>query len=230
MTKKLIATLLAVMLLLPLGALGANALTPEEELEAQGWALAEETLAIFDTKKWTLKCDGEIYLRDGNRIAVEDRQWTNSFLLRLLLGEVEREIITPAQNLVLFNERGIYFDSTWILLLTGMAPGMAFETMSGYFGSAGLLKSMSVHVAEENAYLVVTLDDPGADGSPVIKYYYLDGQLKRISRTQVSLRSAFMPNSLEVESLAPGADLSQFSTKGMSKLPSLLFLLLSVFG
>jgi len=222
--KKLLAILLAAAMLCAFASVGAAALAPEEELQARGRVLLEETLAVFDSNNYTLRCDRGIYVQEGKRFATEDRQWTGSSLLKWLLGN-ELEIATPEQSLVAFRKWKCCFDSTSLMRLTGKDPGQFFNEVSNYFGSAAMLDSLPVNVVEENAYLVVTLGDPSADGGPVIRYYYLDGQLKRICGTPVPYSSY----DVAVESLVPEADLSLFSTKGLLKLPSFLMLLFSIF-
>ena len=164
MAKKMMAMLLAMAMFCAFTGMGTSALTLEEE----GRALLEETLAVFDGKNYTLTCVGETYIREGDRIGIEDHQWASSSLLKRLFGEVERELATPERNIIMFPERRCYFDTTLLMRLTGKAPISAFEFIGNHFGSATMLESMPVGVTQDDTYLVVTLGAPNTDG-PVIR-------------------------------------------------------------
>jgi len=100
MTKKLIATLLAALLLLSLGAVGASALSEQEELEAEAWALINQAKEFYANNAYSMK--GILTsVTDGSPVSTPI-YYVSDPAYQLDAGELE----TESYALLLCNEMG----------------------------------------------------------------------------------------------------------------------------
>jgi len=232
--KKLIAILLAVMLLLPLGVMGVSALTPEEELEAQGRALVEETLAIFESKEFTLTGRDRrfgidlpvMYMQDGTRAGIELIGWIQpsiqelglnrvtekivGWAFQLLLGRKVRFVVSLEQFVFPLDQEMLIFPERRVWMDVTLLEGMSYYPSMLYTEARDLdLADLVISEPVINGKKYLCAEFETWDG--IAEYYYLDGQLERIVGDDGFL--------YEVDSLSPTVDESYFSTKGMWKFP-----------
>ncbi|MCL1952171.1 MAG: hypothetical protein FWF60_05020 [Oscillospiraceae bacterium] len=225
MKKRILAIALALAMLLPAFAMGASAATPEEEAQA----LLAQTRAIFDSGKYTLKACGTspfngkptpvVFVSDGSHSAFEATmdwgsmmqatgtdQVTSMFqgwMMWLLFGSKVRFISEPDKSLLVFLDRRFYMvtEPSGIPLY-----GAALFALPDFTEM-----TVSEPVVGGKKYLCAALSD---DNGVTTSYYYLNGQLKRITLSGADYEDA----AFEIDTLSASADQSYFSTKWMLKL------------
>jgi len=230
--KKILAMLLAMAMLLSFGAMGAMA--AETELEAQGRALLEETIAVFNSWEFTLRGQGTNPLNaqmlplaiamDGDRVAFETSgfRWYDlglrrlpAFGMRLLLGSRTRAIIEADRTLFVFPARCVYFRTSGIDFFDGL--GFIDLEMPE---DIAVTQIIAGPVYERQIYIRVAIEQEGA----VVAYYYYDwyhplrdwdGQLVRVTTTNADGETM----RLEIDYFSGTADSNMFSTRWMLGIP-----------
>ena len=242
MTKKLIAMLLAVLMLCSFGAIGAAALTPEEEVlaeEALGYIA--QTRDIFESGTFTLK------MKHGKKTPVQT--WVYDRENDQKMFEFDFREMIYANKVMPFNSSSSkinkFFADTLIMvlfwtlaLITGpVRPSQIGTRIFASLPRRGIYSSdvsettimnfMGVWYENYNSVIdcyvypneVVEVKKEGNHISLLTddnKYFELiDGKLSYYSNVQWdgTFREYY------IESLSPVADASYFSTKGMIELP-----------
>jgi len=228
MKKKLIATLLAMAMLLSFATIGAAA-SEAPDLQAQGRAMLEETFAVFETGQFTLRGrsqtpnDSRPYpitlVIDGDRMAVEApssiRFWSDrgvnrfqAFAMRAVFGNRLRVFLSPEQSAVVFQNRRAFISFDGIL----EDDDDLFSWIGGFGGVREIPAQLSVAEVTINrrTYLRVTFEEYGATWT----YDYHNGQLRRLVAT--SWAGTVL---IEVDYFSGTVDESLFSTRWMIGIP-----------
>ena len=204
--KKVLALVLALAMLCTFAFI-ATAATPEEELQAQGRALAEETISIMNSRQFTLRAsqfafDGRVSSAvvavDGTTIAIETPS-VGGFWSRLFLGNRMRVIITPNRLTSVWPGRRLALS----------IPNEAFPFNDfPVFSVTPEFETEMVTIAGNN-YLQITF----WHGSIGFRYYYRDGQLRRIVERRGSTETVTL-----VDSFVGTADQNLFNTRWMIRI------------
>lgn len=237
MKKRILAIALALAMLLPVFAVGSFAATPEEQAQA----LLDQTSAIFESRKFTLKAHcpslysnktvSLVFVGDGDRTAFETTmEWVamsrqlgginamlSGWFLQLLFGSRVRYIAEPDQSTMVFLNRRIYAE----IPETPELDPYYFATL--FDVPERTATTVSEPVIGGKKYLCATLD---AD-EYTTSYYYLNGTLKRIGMEALNPETGQTETFVfEIDLLSPTADQSYFNTNWMLKLSSLFNMIL----
>ena len=223
--KRVLSLVLVVALLLSFASF-VGAVPLEDDLQAQGRAMLEETLEILDSNRFTLVANwfefGEVFdetiTRNGDdfvsEVSIRVFYPGITMLQRLVFGNYVRRISTTQQLSVVFPNRRIVFASREHTDDDNLWQSLLQEHNS--FRSAALPENFTTHtfVSFDRHMGVNVLDEHGWRHAT---YYFNDGQLEGISNRLVT-RS--------IQSLSPGIDESVFRTRGM--IPLLLLALMPI--
>jgi len=237
MKKRILAIALALAVLLPVFAVGPFAATPEEEAEI----LLEQTRTILDGGKFTLKMRGSplpnppsngkmlpvVFVSDGDRMAFEAtldwvgmlratgtnkvRDTFSGWVMQLLFGKKVRLISEQSRHTIAFINRRFY-------MIVPESPDIIALDISIIFDIPdGAEITVSEPVIGGKKYLCAALEN---DDGITMSYYYLNGQLKRITASSADVSDDAV---IEVDSFSAAVDQNIFSTKWMLKLTFKLF-------
>jgi len=228
MKKRILAIALALAMLLPVFAVGSLAATPEEQAQA----LLDQTSAIFESGKYTLKARGPalgsskpmsiVFIMDGDRSMFEaNMDWvamlqavgTNKitdtllgWFMRLYFGNKARYIVEHDENLVVFPSRRLYVE---VPEATG-----PFDFADLFNVPERTATTVSEPVIGGKKYLCAALENEEFTTS----YYYLNGTLKRIGMEAPDPETGQTETfAFEIDLFSPTVDESYFSTSGMRK-------------
>jgi len=238
MKKRILAIALALAMLLPVFAVGPFAATPEEQAQA----LLDQTSAIFESGKYTLKARGPslagkttsiVFVVDGDRSVFEaTMDWVSmlqemepanassmlmGWVMQLLFGSKVRFIAEPDQATIVFVNRRTYID------VPG-TPGLALGFTTLFDVPERTATTVSEPVIGGKKYLCAALE---GDEDVTTSYYYLNGALKRIGMEALNTDTGQTETfAFEIDLLSPTADQSYFTTNWMLKLSSLFNMIL----
>ena len=227
MKKRLLAIALTLALLLGFGGVSAFAATPEEEARA----LLEQTVGILNGKIYILKGRSTsptggfttlVMAMDQDKLMAEtEMDWPAmvattgaprlaGFILQLVLGKSMRMVLSPEGMYWIFPDRRLYLD---LGALMGGDMGGFMETLD-MLGVAEVPEDLDVTqpVIGGKTYLCVTLENQ-EDGN-TSSYYFLNGQLKRITVTQYGEDMV-----IEIDQFSAQVDESYFSTRWLLPIP-----------
>jgi len=243
--KKLLAILLAAAMLLSFGAVGAMALTPEEELEAEAWALIEQAKTFYSGSYTVMGTLTEtvdnisfavpmVYVSDtaSKKQALQMDTFTFTNLVGLKQGYTD---LTAKLTAFIFES---LFGSTLRSLIIGDKKYTAHRHI--YYPEPGTLfnpfvihlyhdleKAEVVEIIKDGEVLSITLafpEDPSEDYTETFEF--VGGIYTRCIASDVN----GIRQEIVIDSYTEQVDTSYLSTKGMIRLPGILIGLLSRLG
>ena len=239
MKKRILSVILALAMLLPVFAVGTFALTPEEEAKQY----MTEVLEIFGGGSFTMKTRSTApfvgnqvtpltIAIDDSRMAFEmPMEWRQLFqtqgmsnfrstimgwMAQLFFGKRLRVITAPDQIVIVFPEKKMYMplDGEPGEPLDFDLDGVLGEAFNGAKTPAEIEEKLDGITAEYavggQPYLRVTIDNSGS----IMRYYFLDGELKRIEAETYGETVTW-----EIDLLTRTVDPAFFSTAGMRTMP-----------
>ena len=212
--KKILSLILAAALLFAFASF-ALAAVPEDELQAQGRALLEETIAIVSTRQFTIeRAHDTLAVSGDNTVVIIPDFWRNAglerFVFRPFVGTSARYLYTPNRSFIVFPERRF---ALWGPPERSYAP---FALPTQMPDEITVTQQRMTSDGIEGWLLRVMF----YEGNTSFTFEYFNGQLRRMSSNTGGIRQT----TSRIISMSPTVDPSWFSTRWMIRISAVLLL------